>query len=90
MAYHRMWGENLKEVCLLTLLATESLNTPKLTRKIGKHMQNQLWEQKIINTIIMKSLRSKTNAKMLKNISHDKRNVIHFIGMSRPLKKSRM
>jgi hypothetical protein len=43
-------GEGLAEVSLLILLATRGRNTPKLTTKMGKYVQNQLRVQKI-NTI---------------------------------------
>jgi hypothetical protein len=53
---------------LTHLLATRGRNTTKLAAKIGKYMKNELRVEKMTNTIIMKSLRSKIHKKMLKNI----------------------
>jgi hypothetical protein len=58
----------LADVSLLILLATGGRHTPKLTTKMGKYMQNYLRVQKMTNTIMMKSLRSKIHKKTMKNI----------------------
>jgi hypothetical protein len=67
-SYH--WGEGgeVAESCLLIFMATRGRNTPKLTAKMGKYMQNSLRVQKMSNTVIMKSLRLKMHKKTLKNV----------------------
>jgi hypothetical protein len=57
---------------LLILLAIKSRNTPKLTTRIGKYLQNYLSAQKTTDMIIVKCLRLKLYKKTIKNNSHEK------------------